>query len=212
MAAPASENNSFTPTGLFAQGGQGMDKEIGWDQEYLCPNDRGPLPEVREDCTELAWAEFAAWDRALAAMLRRRRMAARAAAPPPPRIEGLDLVRETSARSSGSEVRSGLLVPASKPEVHVEATRQLARANGRVCPLPREWRWLLRSIPAWPLPAPGAALSCWHCSDWERARALREQIDCAAQRRALPLVHRFLAALPEHRWHHLPAGSWPQLS
>lgn len=95
----------------------------------------------------------------------------------------------------------------------VEAVMLISRRNGRVCPRPDAWLQLYELLPAkrargpvWQ-PTPPVAAPAWQaCSEVSKRLVLREHVEWAARRGALPALHAFLVALPETSWHHMGEG------
>jgi hypothetical protein len=93
--------------------------------------------------------------------------------------------------------------------VNLEDTLRLATENNRVCPKPQRWNELYQSLPStrrvgagWEPPLPLILGAWWDSTDTAKAARLCEHIEWANVQGALEGVHAFLAALPEHEWHH----------
>ena len=152
---------------------------------------RGRVPPGIEDASEAAWRDYAACCAALDERLDRLRANAAAQA------------RQLIRRASGG--RAPL-----RTAITVEGVLRLARAHGRVCPLPGPWRCLHLLQPAGaPAPVPSRAWD--RTPDFDKQRRLREQIEWAARNGALVRLHDCLAALREQDWHRLPVLRWPAL-
>jgi hypothetical protein len=86
----------------------------------------------------------------------------------------------------------------------------LARKNGRVCPMPRQWNKLYELLPerrrlgaGWE-PALPLILAAWHDTPaMLKMLRLQEHIDWASTHGALPAVATLLASLPEEQWLHI---------
>ncbi|MBK0392188.1 hypothetical protein [Ramlibacter algicola] len=151
--------------------------------------DRGPLPEVREDASELAWREFDACSEAVEARARARR-------------------REVPRRSSKLH----------RVTLQVDDVMQTARLNDRVCPVPEVWgriHRMLRGLRAAqdgdPPPPPVDVLEWARTSEFLKRLRLREQVEWARRHGALVALDAFLRRLPERDWHHVEVAAWPTL-
>ena len=152
---------------------------------------RGRVPPGIEDASEAAWRDYAACCAALDERLDRLRAAAA--------VQTRQLIR----RASGGRA------PLS-PAITVDHVLRLARAHGRVCPMPDPWRCLHLLLPA-DAPAPIPARAWDRTSDFDKQRRLRQQIEWAARNGALTRLHDCLSALREQDWHRLPTLQWPAL-
>ena len=152
--------------------------------------DRGPLPEVREDASELAWREFDACTEAIEARVRARR-------------------REVPRRSSKLQ----------RTTLQVDDVMHTARVNDRVCPVPGVWRRIHQMLCGLPaardggdVPPPPVNLLEWtRTSDFLKRLRLREQVEWALRHGAMAALDAYLRRLPERDWHHIEVDSWPRL-
>ena len=154
------------------------------------PN-RGRVPPGIEDASEAAWRDYEACCAALDERLARMRAIAAAQA------------RLAIRRASGGRAPR-------RAAITLAQVLRLARANGRVCPLPGPWRCLYLLLPPG-APMPVSARTWDRTPDFEKQRRLREQIEWAARHGALTRLHDCLAALREQDWHRLPVLQWPAL-
>jgi hypothetical protein len=83
------------------------------------------------------------------------------------------------------------------------------KANGRVCPLPRQWSKLWELLPnrksvgsGWE-PAAPLILAAWHVPGLMKMMRLQEHIEWADKHGALELVGSYLRGLAETDWYHL---------
>ena len=82
--------------------------------------------------------------------------------------------------------------------------------NGRVCPMPPQWKALWEMLPnrrraggGWELALP-LILAAWHDTPaLVKMLRLREHIDWAEKHGVLEEVDRFLRSLPEIEWAHI---------
>ena len=100
---------------------------------------------------------------------------------------------------------------ADVPSVSVDDLKAYCRSNGRVCPLPKRWNDIWKSLPrrqqlpngGWQPPVPLVLGAWYHASNNEKAERLVQHIDWAAQHGCLQEVDAKLRSLPERDWHHM---------
>jgi hypothetical protein len=123
------------------------------------PN-RGRVPPGIEDASEAAWRDYEACCAAL--------------------DERLDRLRATAAAQARQLIRraSGGRAPL-RPAITVDHVLRLARAHGRVSPLPGPWRCLYLLLPAGaPMPVPARAWD--RTSDFDKQRRQRPETKSGA--------------------------------
>lgn len=92
----------------------------------------------------------------------------------------------------------------------IEDLLHYARANRRVCPLPKRGNDLWEMLPArkrvgsgWSPPAPLILAAWWHTSGVKKMVRLRDHLRYAEDCGVLEDVDRFLRSLPETEWTHV---------
>lgn len=84
----------------------------------------------------------------------------------------------------------------------LDALLEYVRADGRVCPQPRQWDALWKLLPAKEEVAlPLILAAWWDTPDLMKMLRFREHIEHAAAKGALDAADRFLRALPQEDWH-----------
>ena len=159
-------------------------------REFPWWTDRGPLPEVREDDSDLAWREFDEWTEVLELRLH----------------AGCKLGRGAAAGRRPS------------PALAIDDVMHVARINDRVCPVPGVWQRIhamlcsLSSAQRAGAPPPPINLLEWtRTSDFQKQLRLREQVAWARRHGAIAALDSFLRCLPERDWHHNEVDGWPGL-
>ncbi len=163
-----------------------------------------PLPTVVERESESAWSEF----RELQSVDDRRYITTLIASSFP------DDVGPEQRPFANTEPAPGRALPdprgaSLRGDVTVEAVMLVARRNGRVCPRQEVWLRLYELLPGkrthgpvWQ-PSPPVSQEAWEVSSAVAKRlVLREQLEWAARRKALPQILAFLIGLGEGDWHH----------
>lgn len=95
---------------------------------------------------------------------------------------------------------------AAKAEVSFDEVMALARRFNRICPVEPEWlrlQGILADCAGPDAPEAVQGSTFRKMPPLARRMALRDLVECAAQRGCLPAVHAFLHALPEDRWTHM---------
>ena len=175
----------------------------------LYPSDLIPLPDVREESSDSAWATWSA----LSAKQNANFADTAPASIPMPLLPKGDRRYATTVPSALSSDRPAAEAARRAPvgkRVMVSEVMVEVRRNNRLCPQPTAWQRLYELLPdkkqgpqGWQ-PQPPVSGAAWSATPALAKRmCLRDHIEWADSHGCLAEVLSFLKELPEEQWHHM---------